>query len=449
MPCSVAAPKQPVSRHVHCSWWGMTCAGRRLGILSAHLSAADRSTPCFSLVTTDVAEEAHAFRAAGEFAQSLVEGGRCHGLCLAVGRAGRVIYSTALGSSAPTPGEGGLEPNRPVEIGSIWEVASVTKPFTALAVVQLIERAGGLDGRGSFTLDTRVSSILPAFGGLPTGLPPADQGWDRSNVTLRHLMTHTSGLRDAIDIDRSGQPSLDEHLDAVCKRGSLQFAPGTDISYSSQGIMLLAGVVEAVTGTPLPAYLSANVFVPLGMLDTCLGAGGSRRRQPEREMTMHFQTVAENRSWDHNSTYWRNLGAPWGGLLTTVHDMTVFYQAMLGGASQLTRERILLPATEHLMCQSFTHRKQSAVPVEKQVGLIYGEKPSSSWGLGFRINEAELKFGVQSSRAFGHHGASGAIAWADPMTGLSMVCFSTEPSLCYSEEFNQLSALVVEGAASF
>ena len=83
------------------------------------------------------------------------------------------------------------------------------------------------------------------------------------------------------------------------------------------------------------------------------------------------------------------------------------------------------------------------------------------------MNEAELQFGEVSfqwknpefllknddfvmqqlpSRSFGHHGASGAIAWADPTTGLSMVCFSTEPELCYSEEFNRLSALVIAGA---
>ncbi len=370
--------------------------------------------------------------------------GRCHGLCIAVGRAGRVLWSAALGKSAPTPGEGGLEPSKVVRIDSIWEVASVTKPFTVLAVVQLIERAGGIDGRGSFTLDTRVSSILPAFGRLPAGLPTSEQGFDRSDVTLRHLMTHTSGLGDAIDVDRARHPSLDEHLDAIFKRGSLQFAPGTDICYSSQGIMLLAAVLEAVTGTPLPAYLAENVFEPLGMRDTCLGAGGPQRRQPEREVTMHFESVAANRSWDHNSTYWRNLGAPWGGLLTTASDMTLFYLAMLGGASPQTQERILLPRTAYSMCKSFTHGPMSTVPASKQTGLIYGRKPSSSWGLGFRINEAELQFGMKPSSTFGHHGASGAVAWADPMTGLTMVCFTTEPSLCYSDEFNQLSAIVVE-----
>ena len=426
----------------------MTDTARRLEVLSLHLSAAperhQRPPPCRFSVTNAAAQNGHAFRSAGEFASSLVKEGRCHGLCIAVGRAGKVIYSAAFGRSAPTPGEGGLEPNRPVDIMSIWEVASVTKPFTVLAAVQLIERAGGLDGRGSLTLDTRVSSILPAFGGLPTGMPESEQGFDRSTVTLRHLMTHTSGLCDAIDVDRSRHPTLDDHLDAVFKRGSLRFAPGTDICYSSQGIMLLAGVVEAVTGTPLSVYLATNVFAPLGMHDTCLGAGGPRPRQPRREITMHFESVPQNRSWDHNSMYWRNLGAPWGGLLTTVNDMTAFYQAMLGGASQHTRERILLSSTAHTMCQSFTHGERSTVPLEKQNGLIYDEKPSSSWGLGFRINQAELKFGVKPSSAFGHHGASGAIAWADPMSGLSMVCFSTEPSLCYSDEFNELSAIVAQ-----
>jgi CubicO group peptidase (beta-lactamase class C family) len=96
-------------------------------------------------------------------------------------------------------------------------------------------------------------------------------------------------------------------------------------------------------------------------------------------------------------------GEPWGGLLTTARDMTAFYQAMLGGASQLTRARIILPGTAFAMCRSFTHGAQSTVPLAKQKmgGLIYGGSPSSSWGLGFRINEAELMFGVEPSKAFG------------------------------------------------
>ena len=248
---------------------------RRLEALGTQLRATP-PRPRRPEIAPRSAAEGHAFQAAEAFCSSLVESGRCHGVSVAVGQRGRVVYEAAFGSSAPTPGEGGLAPDRPVSFDSIWEVASITKPFTVLAVVQLIEKAGGIDGAGSFTLDTPVSSILPAFGGLPTGLPPAEQGLDRSSVTLRHLMTHTSGLADAFAVDRSTQPSLADHLDAVCTKGALQFAPGSDICYSSQGIMLLAGVVEAISGISLPAYLAANIFEPLGMHSTCLGEGLSQ-----------------------------------------------------------------------------------------------------------------------------------------------------------------------------
>ena len=260
------------------------------------------------------------FAAAHAYANELASSGRAHGLALAVGRAGRVIYSAALGRSAPTPAEGGLLPDTPIRTDSIFEVASVTKPFTVLAVLQLIERLGGSDGKGSFTLETPVCQILPAFGGPPTAVPAGEDEhhaqWRqrRDGVTLRHLMTHTSGLGDGIPVDRSTQPSLGEHLAAIYTSAALQFEPGSDICYSSQAIMLLAAVVEAVSGLPLPVYLRENVFLPLGMTDTTLGIAAER--QPAREVTMHFESVAENRHWDHNSTYWRSLGAPWGGLLT-------------------------------------------------------------------------------------------------------------------------------------
>ena len=222
----------------------------------------------------------------------------------------------------------------------------------------------------------------------------------------------------------------------------LQFAPGTNIAYSSAGILLLSEVVTVLSGQSLADYLRDAVFTPLGMHSTTLGV--AERRQRAREVTLSFEKVQANTDHDHNSEYWRNLGAPWGGLLTTAEDLSRFYQAMLRGG-ELDGARILQPETARQMTRSQTHGEHAlpSLPRDRQTGLIFGDEPSSSWGLGFRINEAELKFGETASAAFGHHGASGCMVWADPASGLSCAVLTTEPSLCYSDEFNRLSALVV------
>ena len=123
------------------------------------------------------------FEAAHAYARELVSSGKAHGLGMAIAENGKLVSSVGLGVSAPTPGQG-LTPNQPIETSSIFEVASITKPFTVLAVLMLLE------GRCDYTLNTPVKELLPAFAGFPPALPAGAQGVaSRDGVTLRHLMT--------------------------------------------------------------------------------------------------------------------------------------------------------------------------------------------------------------------------------------------------------------------
>lgn len=151
----------------------------------------------------------------------------------------------------------------------------------------------------------------------------------------------------------------------------------------------------------------------------------------------------------HNSEYWRTLGAAWAGLLTTAHDLTLLYQALAGGGALAyddTRRRILQEDTLRDMCRCHTHGEVASIKLEENVargGLIFGDAPASHWGLGFRLNRGDRKFGSSGKDVvFGHHGGAGAMAWTDPVTGGSFVCVTTEPTMCYSEEFNELSDMV-------
>ena len=167
----------------------------------------------------------------------MVSSGKAHGLAMAIGKEGRVISSRGFGRSAPTAGEGGLwsgaaiDPER-----SIFEVASITKPFTCFAVLQLIEQGNMI------TLDTPIASILPGFGGQPEHGEPGV--CSRDAVTIRHLMSHTSGLVDGVPVDRSQQPSLAEHVKATCSQMSLKFVSKEILDRRTLSLHVACGIAR-------------------------------------------------------------------------------------------------------------------------------------------------------------------------------------------------------------
>jgi CubicO group peptidase (beta-lactamase class C family) len=189
-----------------------------------------------------------------------------HGGCLALARSGLVL-THAFGSSPPPSAhnQAGLRDSVAIEEDSVFLVASLTKPATCTAVVQLI-------GQGRLSLDTPVHTLLPRF-----------TGGGREKVTVRHLLTHTSGLPDGIPENqefRRRHAPLSEFADRMCEL-ELLFEPGTSISYQSAGINLLGSIVQLVSGQALPVYLRENVFGPLGMRDTTLGIASDRAKGRE------------------------------------------------------------------------------------------------------------------------------------------------------------------------
>lgn len=130
-----------------------------------------------------------------------------------------------------------------------FRLASLTKQFTAMAVMILKER-------GLLALDTPLTDVLRDF-----------PSYGRA-ITLRHLLNHTSGLRDYEDLIPSGQTTQlrDRDVVAILKRqSSTYFTPGSSYRYSNSGYATLAFVVETVSGMPFERFLAENVFTPLGM----------------------------------------------------------------------------------------------------------------------------------------------------------------------------------------
>jgi CubicO group peptidase (beta-lactamase class C family) len=265
---------------------------------------------------------------------------------------------------------------------ALFLLASVSKPLTATGVMVLA------DG-GELSLDDPVRKFLPQF-----------SGGDRGRVTVRHLLTHTSGLPDMlpenIELRKRHAPE-EEFLEAIC-RTPLLFTPGTQVRYQSMGSLVAAGIAERITGMPFRDFLRQEVFVRLGMVQTSLGLGG--RTLADVVQCMATGNDEWNREggddWNWNSAYWRNLGAPWGGMHSTVDDLARILDDFLYPSG-----RVLKPET-------------SARMIVNQTGL------SEPWGLGWAIKPGTFGLGC-SGKTFGHYGVTGTLAWCDPQRSLSCV----------------------------
>jgi CubicO group peptidase (beta-lactamase class C family) len=265
---------------------------------------------------------------------------------------------------------------------AVFLLASISKPMSATAVMTLVDR-------GALSLDDPVSKFIAEF-----------QGGDRGLVTVKHLLTHTSGLPDMPPDNtklRKRHAPLSAFVASTC-RAPLLFRPGTEVRYQSMGILLAAEIAQRITGTPFRDFLRRQVFAPLGMTSTSLGLGGRKISD-----TMPCQ-VPEHTDWDWNSPYWRDLGAPWGGVHSTASDVIRFLDVPYS-----TSGLVLKPQTAASMVQIQTP------------GL------NEAWGLGWMRQPG--RFGKQcSDRTYGHYGATGTVAWADPRSNLSCVLLTTRPA---------------------
>jgi CubicO group peptidase (beta-lactamase class C family) len=167
------------------------------------------------------------------------------GASLSVIKNGKVFYSKAYGMA-------NLEEHAPAITGTNYRLASVTKQFTAMAVMILVDR-------GKFSLDSRLADVLP---GAPTYL---------HEVKIRHLLNHTSGIVDYEDLIPESQTVqvLDKDVLSLLRSiDSVYFPPGAKFKYSNSGYSLLALVVESVSGQSFAEFLKKNIFAPLGMNHT-------------------------------------------------------------------------------------------------------------------------------------------------------------------------------------
>ena len=301
---------------------------------------------------------------------------------LAEGRENRV-YSGAAWSvgTADGPLDRGWTGSRSrhgadLDGADLWDLASVTKPVVGLAVMALAER-------GALGLGDRVGDHLPRF----------DRG-DKAGLTVRQLLTHTSGLPGGVPLYRD-HPTRPELLDAV-GRLPLRSAPDTRVEYSSQGFMLLGLIAEAAAGAPLDDVVDRLVCAPLGMTGTRfnLDAAGRARAVATEECPWRGGTVT-GEVHDENAVVLGGI-AGHAGLFAPLADMERLGRALAAGA-----RAVLRPETFALMTACHTEglgaRRGLAWQARDPVGCPVGQS-----------------FGPDS---YGHTGFTGTSVWTDPATG--------------------------------
>ena len=336
--------------------------------------------------------------------------GRLPGAAIQLGRAGHFLAPRAFGRMRPDADAPTVQPD------TIFLTASVTKPLTVTAVMLLVER-------GYLLLDDPVYTILPAFG---------NRG--KEAVTVRHLMTHTSGLPDMLPNNialRQAHAPLAEFYRQICEV-PLDFAPGTNIQYQSCGTATLAMIAEQLTGMALPAFLRQEFFTPLGMNDTALGV-----QDLPHQRIAHVNVGPDmlGTDWGWNTPYWWNLGVPWGGMFSTVGDMARFCQMFLNGG-ELDGVRILSPATVQAMTSDQTSANP-ALPAEVRAqqawGLGWRRMPTSTWSYGGNL---------LAPGSYGHGGATGTVVWVDPVRQVVCTLFTNEPAVQSEGLLGRVSNLV-------
>ncbi|GEM_PF-142142 len=208
---------------------------------------------------------------------------------------GRLIYQRGYGMA-------NLEHDAPISSRTAFRIASTSKQFTALCVALLAEQ-------GRLSLDDDVRRYAPE---LPVYEAP---------ITIRHLMHHTSGLRDYLTLMELASArdedfyTADEALDLLVRQSGLNFVPGSEYLYSNSGYYLLGLIVQRVSGQSLREFAQTHIFEPLGMTSTHFH---DDHTQIVRQRATGYSTQ-EGGGWRIDETTLDLVGD--GGLFTTVEDL--------------------------------------------------------------------------------------------------------------------------------
>jgi len=303
-----------------------------------------------------------------------VEDGLIPGAVVVIGHNGQIVYQKAYGSRA-------LIPRRePMTLDTIFDAASLTKVIaTTPSIMRLFEQ-------GQIRLNDPVTKYLPEFQG------------GHSDITIRNLMTHFSGLRPDLDL----KPAWSGYETGIQRALADKPAgpPGVRFVYSDINFILLGEIVHRLSGKMLNEYASENFYQPLGMRETTfLPAASLRPRIAPTEINPMTGQPLRGEVHDDTARYMGGV-AGHAGVFTTAADLAKFAQMMLDGG-QINGVRLFSPSTVEKFT---TPQSPPDQPILRGLGWDIDSPYSSNRGELFPIG------------SYGHTGFTGTSVWIDPFS---------------------------------
>jgi len=308
-------------------------------------------------------------------------------------------------------------PQRPTQLDTLFDLASVTKLFVVTAFMTLVEQ-------GRVALDQPVCAVLPEFDGprpirayddpLKPGtfveiVPPTDVVVDAGRVTFRHLLCHNSGLPAWRPLYKAGSPQAARQLALTTY---FSYPTGTRVVYSDIGLILLGMSIERLTGLALDHAVHQRVAIPLGLKHTGYRPIGHQRTVSDPQLSALNIAPTE-------VCKWRNRR-----IVGEVHDENA---AALGGVAG--HAGIFSTATETArLGQMYLERGAPLLSAETvaEMTRVQAEDGMTRRGLGFALwcTDPEASGNPFSQRAFGHTGFTGTSLWIDPERDLVVACLT-------------------------
>jgi len=291
-----------------------------------------------------------------------------------LGHDGKIVTRTATGLALKyADGQGTELPadqQIPMRTDTIFDLASVSKLFTSIVTLQLVEK-------GKVDLDAPIATYVPEF---------AENG--KETVTVRQALTHTSGFPSWLPL-WSAQPDPASRLQ-MALTAKLQNAPGTTCLYSALNLIALGELAHRVTGKTLDRLVADGITKPLQMRDT--GYNPDPKKKPRIAATEYQSAPPRGMVWGsvHDENAWSLDGvAGHAGVFSTADDLAVLAQTFLNGGSY-RGARILKESSVTAMITNFNQ------------GF-----PGNDHGLGFELNQRWYMGGLSGPRTAGHTGYTG------------------------------------------
>ena len=365
--------------------------------------------------TTPVTIDARRFDAIEPLVREAMAEKKLPGAVVLVGRRDRILYQKAFGYRALVPAP------EPMTLETIFDIASLTKVVaTTTSVMILVEQ-------GKIRLSDRVATYIPGF-----------ERYGKADITIRHLLTHVSGLRPDVDLAETWVGA--EKAIALAIEEVPASRPGEKFVYSDINFFLLGDIVRRVSGMALERFARERIFDPLGMKDTTFNPHASLlpRIAPSESCTRYGWPcpgldMTMLRGVVHDPTA-RRMGGVAGhaGLFSTAADLAIFCRMLLNGGTY-DGARVLSPLS-----------------VEKMTSPATPELEPNTRGLGWDIDSA-----FSSNRgellpigSYGHTGFTGTSIWIDPATELFVVFLSNRVHPDGKGDVTPLRARIATVAAS-